>query len=155
MINAIEFIKPFVIKDYMLIPLIKYDKPSVFRFVLLLIFACHYATVTGQYTVDKYYPGVTIDSLWISGGEPFLRERFVDIIDTFYKNNGITTINLPTNGLLTSRIGEWTGEILKRCPDLVIHLNFSIDGFASVHDKIRGVKGGFKKVMKSMELIEQ
>jgi MoaA/NifB/PqqE/SkfB family radical SAM enzyme len=96
----------------------------------------------------------SFDKLWISGGEPFLRPEFVDIIETFYRNNGISTINLPTNGLLPDRTVEWTGQILDRCPNLVIHLNFSVDGFAPTNDSIRGVPGGFHRVMESMEKVE-
>lgn len=95
------------------------------------------------------------DKLWVSGGEPFMRDRFVDIIEMFYRNNGISAMNLPTNGLRTDRVVEWTGEILERCPDLVVHLNFSVDGFAPAHDSIRGVRGGFHRVMKSMEGVER
>ena len=42
--------------------------------------------------------------LWISGGEPFLRDELADILAMFVRRNGVRNINLPTNGLLPDRI---------------------------------------------------
>ena len=95
------------------------------------------------------------NKLWLSGGEPFMRDELVEIIKLFYDNNKIKEISLPTNGLLTDRIVEWTGRILDQCPDMRILLNFSLDGIGATHDKIRGVPGNFKKTIRSMELIKE
>ncbi len=95
------------------------------------------------------------DKLWMSGGEPFMRNDLVEIIKLFYDNNHARVINLPTNGLLTKRIDEGVGRLLKECPELQIHLNFSLDGLGATHDKIRGVPGNFKKTIASMELIKE
>jgi MoaA/NifB/PqqE/SkfB family radical SAM enzyme len=93
--------------------------------------------------------------LWLSGGEPFLRNELAEIIKLFYDNNHIKEINLPTNGLSTERIVEKTGKILEYCPDLQVHLNFSLDGLGKTHDKIRGVPGNFKKTIRTMELVKE
>ncbi len=95
------------------------------------------------------------DKLWLSGGEPFLREDLVEIITLFYNNNNARVINLPTNGLLTKKIDVGIGRLLKECPELSIHLNFSLDGIGKTHDEIRGVPGNFKKTIASMELIKK
>lgn len=95
------------------------------------------------------------DKLWMSGGEPFMRSDLVDIIKLFYENNEARVINLPTNGLLTKKIDEGIDRLLKECPELSIHLNFSIDGLGETHDKIRGVPGNFKKTIKTMELVKE
>ncbi len=95
------------------------------------------------------------NKLWLSGGEPFMRDELVEIIKLFYDNNKIKEISLPTNGLLTDRIVEWTGRILDLCSDMRILLNFSLDGIGATHDKIRGVPGNFKKTIRTMELIKQ
>ncbi len=42
--------------------------------------------------------------LWISGGEPFLRKDLAEIIELFYVNNGMRHVNLPTNGLLPTKM---------------------------------------------------
>jgi MoaA/NifB/PqqE/SkfB family radical SAM enzyme len=94
------------------------------------------------------------DKLWLSGGEPFLRDDLVDIIKLFHINNGAKVINLPTNGLLTKKIDEGVGRLLTECPELSIHLNFSVDGLGKTHDNIRGVPGNFGKTITTMELIK-
>ena len=41
--------------------------------------------------------------LLFSGGETFMRKEFVDIVSLFHRQNGVATINLPTNGILQRR----------------------------------------------------
>ena len=69
--------------------------------------------------------------LWISGGEPFLRKELAEIVELFYVNNGVRAINLPTNGLLPQKLEAVVDYLLEHCPELVIDLNFSIDGLAT------------------------
>lgn len=91
--------------------------------------------------------------LWLSGGEPFLREELADVIELFYRNNRIHSLNLPTNGLLPKRTDELIGRVLRNCPELTIDLNFSLDGLANTHDTIRGVPRNFEKTLETIELI--
>jgi MoaA/NifB/PqqE/SkfB family radical SAM enzyme len=93
--------------------------------------------------------------LWLSGGEPTMREELDEIICTFYRNNHIHSLNLPTNGLLPDNLDRFIGRVLKDCPNLTIDLNFSIDGLANTHDVIRGVPNNFQKTMATMELMKQ
>jgi Fe-coproporphyrin III synthase len=94
------------------------------------------------------------DKLWLSGDEPFLRDDLVEIIKLFYDNNHVRVINLPTNGLLGDQIFRETGRLLEACPELTIHLNFSLDGLGATHDAIRGVPGNFKKTIQTMERVK-
>ena len=48
--------------------------------------------------------------LWFSGGEPTLRRELPEIIDLFVSKNGVSHINLPTNGLKPDRIVEIAGQ---------------------------------------------
>src|SRR6516225_11217948 len=41
--------------------------------------------------------------LWISGGEPFMRNELAEILVLFIRRNGVHNINLPTNGLLPDK----------------------------------------------------
>src|SRR5438132_8342129 len=45
-----------------------------------------------------------ITDLWLSGGEPTLRRDVSQIIDTFVKNNGVSRIIIPSNGLIKARV---------------------------------------------------
>lgn len=90
--------------------------------------------------------------LWISGGEPFLRAELAEIVELFYRNNGMRHINLPTNGLLPAQLEEVIGKLLDRCPELLIDLNFSLDGLANTHDVLRGVPNNFRKTLATMDM---
>ena len=80
--------------------------------------------------MDKKQPDLTFDEikkisetagqfnrLWISGGEPTLREDLPEILELFYKNNHIKDVNIPTNGLKPDRIVEWVKRFRQNCPD--------------------------------------
>ena len=90
--------------------------------------------------------------LWISGGEPFLRKELAEIIELFYKDNGMRHVNLPTNGLLPQKLDTVITQLLERCPELTVDLNFSLDGLANTHDAIRGVPKNFEKTMATLEM---
>ena len=93
--------------------------------------------------------------LWLafSGGEIFLRSELVEITRIFYKNNKPAIILLPTNGLLTEIIYERVEAILKECPQSTIAVKLSLDGPEHVHDKMRGVKGGYQKTLKTCKTL--
>ncbi|MDR2535304.1 MAG: radical SAM protein [Treponema sp.] len=85
-----------------------------------------------------------INRLWLSGGEPTLREDLPEIIEMFYKNNGIKDINMPSNGMKADRLIEWITRLRKNCQDCNITISISFDGFGETHDKQRGVPCFYK-----------
>ncbi|MFH1641363.1 MAG: radical SAM protein [Nanoarchaeota archaeon] len=88
--------------------------------------------------------------LLISGGEPFLRKDFVDIVTSYYKNTNLVELTVPTNGLLTHKIINDSKQILENCPGLELNIVISLDGKEEIHDQIRGVPGCFNKAVKSL-----
>lgn len=93
--------------------------------------------------------------LWISGGEPTLREDLPEIIEMFYRNNHIKDVNIPTNGLKPDRIVEWVTRLRKSCPDANFNVSLSLDGFGKTHDIQRGVPGNFYKALETLKKIDQ
>lgn len=85
--------------------------------------------------------------LLLSGGEPFLREDLNEIIRVYCINNNIRHLTAPTNGLLTDQVEKHTKDILERNKELSMTLSFSLDDIGERHDKIRGVKGNFDKLL--------
>jgi radical SAM protein with 4Fe4S-binding SPASM domain len=79
--------------------------------------------------VDQLAPQKPL--IHLSGGEPFIREDMIDIIEYISRNGMSMSIN--TNGTLLS---EDKLERISKIGNLTI--NFSIDGPKEVHDKIRG-----------------
>ncbi|MBI3666920.1 MAG: radical SAM protein [Acidobacteria bacterium] len=93
--------------------------------------------------------------LWISGGEPVMREELAEIVEMFVERNGVRNLNLPTNGLLPKKIFRTIDHLLGRCPDLSIDLNFSLDGLANTHDAIRRVPNNFRTTLATIEEAER
>jgi MoaA/NifB/PqqE/SkfB family radical SAM enzyme len=85
--------------------------------------------------------------LWLSGGEPFLREDLAQIVALFVRQNGVQNVNLPTNGLLPEKIFPIIDRMLELCPETSIDLNFSLDGLQKTHDSIRGVPNNFVRTL--------
>ncbi|MDR2842706.1 MAG: radical SAM protein [Spirochaetaceae bacterium] len=82
--------------------------------------------------------------LWLSGGEPTLREDLPEIIEMFYKNNHIKDVNFPSNGIKSERVVEWLKRLRKSCPACNFSISISFDGFGATHDKQRGVESFYK-----------
>lgn len=79
----------------------------------------------------------------ISGGEPFLRGDLVELVR--YIKGKRLGCGIYTNGLLASP--EKLESLIKVGLD---HLTFSIDGPEVVHDRIRGEKGAFERMLKNI-----
>lgn len=92
--------------------------------------------------------------LWLSGGEPTLRDELPEIIEMFYKNNHIKDVNMPTNGLRGDRVVEWVKRLRNSCPDLNITVSVSLDGFGDTHDTQRGVPGNFYKAVETLKKVD-
>jgi MoaA/NifB/PqqE/SkfB family radical SAM enzyme len=93
--------------------------------------------------------------VWLSGGEPVLREELVSILALFQRRNGVRSINLPVNGLLPQKLLETVESIFFACPGLKINLNLALDGIGATHDGIRGVPGNFDRALRSLELLQE
>ena len=95
--------------------------------------------------------------LWLafSGGEIFLRPDLVEMTRIFYRQNRPAIILLPTNGLKTDTIREYTEKILQQCPKSTIVVKLSLDGPEPIHDRIRGVAGSYRKTMATYESLAE
>ncbi len=84
----------------------------------------------------------------VSGGEPFMRKDWYEILDYARKKN--IEIGITSNGTL---IDEKITKQLKNLDIFNIHL--SLDGIDKVHDDFRNQKGVFEKVLNSIELLRK
>lgn len=94
-------------------------------------------------------------TLSITGGEPFLRDDIVDIIEAFVRNNSTKKINIVTNGFFTQKIVGVVREILEE-RDLSIDFNIqvSLDGLKNTHDKIRKINV-FEKAFETIKQLNE
>jgi len=91
-----------------------------------------------------------LHTVTIGGGEPFLRDDLVEIVDCFNRNNNLSVVAIPTNCLPVDKILIKTEKILKSFKGGV-KIGLSLDGIGEEHDEIRGVKGNFKKFLETYE----
>jgi len=86
-----------------------------------------------------------IENVYISGGEPFLRNDIKDICQEFLKK-GIS-VSIQTNGTSVDKI-------LSLAKNKKIDLLFSLDGQRSIHDQIRGRKGVYDKNIEIFKVLK-
>jgi len=95
----------------------------------------------------------------ISGGEPFLREDLPEIIGLACEYLKPKIIHTPTNAIASKRIRNLTIkslEIIRRYnPKVPFTVKPSIDGVGDRHDEIRGIKGNFKKLEKTISYLKK
>ncbi|GHV64573.1 hypothetical protein AGMMS49587_17240 [Spirochaetia bacterium] len=123
---------------------------------------CFYANDMAQKEPDLSFENIkklsesagNIKRLWLSGGEPTLREELPEIVEMFYKNNHITDVNMPSNGMKPERVIEWLKRIRQNCPDLNISISISFDGFGDTHDTQRGVSC-FYQATETLKLLDE
>jgi MoaA/NifB/PqqE/SkfB family radical SAM enzyme len=102
-------------------------------------------------TLTKTMP--RFNHLLFSGGEPVMRKEIVEIAKTFAANNGIISIDMPTNGLLPKRIEEVATRILEEIPNVLYTVGLSLDGLEETHNRLRGVPGNWKRSMETLETL--
>jgi MoaA/NifB/PqqE/SkfB family radical SAM enzyme len=106
-------------------------------------------TFTQIKKVSQTMPAIT--DLWLSGGEPTLRNDVPQIIDMFVASNGVSRVIIPTNGLIKSRVSDIVDSALSHNPQLDLYLNIALDGYGETHDRIRGVPGNWQKTLDCIE----
>jgi MoaA/NifB/PqqE/SkfB family radical SAM enzyme len=95
----------------------------------------------------------TLRDINVSGGEPFLRQDLVDLVKILRGTCPKARIVISTNGFLTELIKEKMRLILKIAPE--IGVGISIDGIGEMHDKIRGIPGGFNLAIKTVKMLKE
>ncbi len=91
----------------------------------------------------------TLNDVNLSGGEPFLREDIVEIAGTIYERCRSPRIVISTNGFQHRRILHAAPSLMKIGKKVGIAV--SLDGIGEMHDGIRGVDGGFDKVIETLK----
>lgn len=99
--------------------------------------------------IDNISKEPKVREIWISGGEPLIRDDIVQICSYISKKNIVPSIS--TNGILLTR---QLAEDLYKSGVRYIHL--SIDGATEeTHDNLRRTKNAFKKLMEAMDILKQ
>ncbi len=89
-----------------------------------------------------------VNSIQLTGGEPFLRTDLPQIADIINQNIPDCKIWIPTNGLDNYTIIQSTQKMLQNKANLGISL--SLDGIGEQHDMIRGIDGNYIAVLETL-----
>lgn len=98
---------------------------------------------------DFLYLPEDLTNVNISGGEPFLRQDLVEVVSNIRKRSRRAKIIISTNGFATKIIIDTMKELLKI--DSSIGVVVSVDGIGDNHNKIRGMAGGFDRVLQTIK----
>jgi len=99
-----------------------------------------------------------LKELDVTGGEPFLRDDLVDILQgvarlkaTHFRQ--LRSIAITTNGFLTQKILDDVATVAPRLEQAGIALVFAcgLDAVGDLHDRIRNVPGGWAKLHATIE----
>jgi MoaA/NifB/PqqE/SkfB family radical SAM enzyme len=96
-----------------------------------------------------------IENLYLSGGEPFLRPEFAEIVELFLTRNGVKQVYVPTNGYFTERTEAALRKILKSKTLQLFACEISLDGMPEYHNRFRGNPKSFEKAMETYEMLSR
>ncbi|NQT75663.1 MAG: glycosyltransferase [Candidatus Omnitrophica bacterium] len=96
-----------------------------------------------------------IKTVVLSGGEPFLRKDLIEISGYFIERFPGISLGILTNGINTKAIIKTTKEIIKRHRPKNIWLGSSLDGIGEAHDRIRGKRGAFSAIEKTIQVCKK
>lgn len=83
----------------------------------------------------------------VTGGEPFLHDNFLDLLDIFAQNRKIFSFAILTNGsLIDSALAK---KLKKLHPDFV---QVSLEGTPETHNRIRGA-GNYEQTVKAAKML--
>ena len=109
----------------------------------------------GLFEIDHIFQELPAP-LWLtlSGGEPVLREDLIGICRSVHKHYpNLYGLGILTNGLLPEKFIHFIEEVLEVGFNSV-KASISIDGTETMHDKLRGVKGSYKKALETYRMLK-
>jgi MoaA/NifB/PqqE/SkfB family radical SAM enzyme len=98
-----------------------------------------------------------VEYIILAGGEPTLRHDLPEIIEVMHAHMPrLKKLLIPSNVINRASVQEQYPRIARYCAKHRIRLTLgvSLDGIGETHEKIRGVKGGYAKVMESIEFMK-
>lgn len=93
-----------------------------------------------------------LSELQLTGGECFLRSDFVELVSAVTSARPNIKLVISSNGFLTDKIVSAVDEILEFYEPLT--LAFSVDGYESGHDEVRGINGAFENVSNTLTALK-
>ena len=96
-------------------------------------------------------PDLTV--LALTGGEPFLRKDYGDIVRAFAAATRLRILSTVSNGVKAERIVPQLEPVLHDL-DISVFLSLSLDGSEEAHDHIRRKPGAFARTLETLRRLE-
>lgn len=93
-----------------------------------------------------------IESIGLSGGEPFMKPDLVDVVERLViRLKRLRHLSINSNGQLPNKIKSWLPQIQEICKSKGVQFNlvFSMDGVGEVHNDVRGRKNAWEQLKAS------
>ncbi len=91
-----------------------------------------------------------MDMVRLSGGEPFIRDDFAEIIGLTQEILQPEVLHITSNGFLTEKIAS---ILEKRDKSIPLYFLLSLDGLEPVHNHVRGIKTAWKMATRTLEIL--
>jgi MoaA/NifB/PqqE/SkfB family radical SAM enzyme len=92
-------------------------------------------------------------ALSLTGGEPFLRKDYPEVVALFARHTRMQTLSTVSNGVQTDRILPPLERVLAETK-LDVFLTISLDGSAATHDIIRRKPGAFGRTLATIRELQ-
>ena len=92
--------------------------------------------------------------LTITGGEPFIRKDFVEILSNIINSSGVPRVSINSNGWYKDRMVNFMPQLIKNFKDTEFTLSISLDGPENIHDKVRVFKGAYNKALETIDVMK-
>lgn len=93
----------------------------------------------------------SLDLIRFTGGEPFLKDDFTQIVHQIWEKANPKLFYITTNGTFTDRIKDFVESFQGK--DIKLSIQVSLDAVNDTHDQIRGVPGMAGKAMETLEML--
>lgn len=94
----------------------------------------------------------------ISGGEPTLRKDLLECIQVILESlPGLKSLSITSHGFHPTKWEKLLPEIIGLCKvrKVFFKLNISVDGIGELHEEVRRIEGGWKKVLKTIKVAKK
>lgn len=92
-----------------------------------------------------------LDTLRLTGGEPFIRRDFQELVERILEATDPTVLHVTTAGVMYERIIDF----VKAVGSPKLHLKMSIDAVGDRHDEIRGYRGLYNKSIRTLRTLAE
>lgn len=90
-----------------------------------------------------------------TGGEPFLRPDFEDIVKVMHERNGVFHLGVATSGYMPARVEKGVSRILKDCPGANLTIGLPIEGPAELNNEIRGRDNFYERTTETLARLKK